>query len=100
MIGVLVALFGVTGVGLGYAADRLQIGPRRRPVARVLVTGVFFGLVLGVLGFLGPIVFMPEANQGPLLGIFVTGPFGLVNGLLVGTAWVALIPSQPADHPA
>ncbi|ESY71163.1 hypothetical protein X742_01675 [Mesorhizobium sp. LNHC232B00] len=34
-------------------------------------------------GFVGPIIFTPDANQGPLLGIFITGPLGLVVGLVV-----------------
>jgi hypothetical protein len=38
----------------------------------------FGGAALGVpsllLGYFGPIYFMPENNLGPLLGIFVTGP--------------------------
>jgi hypothetical protein len=29
-------------------------------------------------------VFKPEANQGPLLGIFITGPLGFVVGLGYG----------------
>ncbi len=41
--------------------------------------------VLGfVIGFFGPLVFMPEANQGPLLGIFVTGPGGAIVGAIIG----------------
>jgi hypothetical protein len=35
-------------------------------------------------GFLGPMILAPEANQGPLLGIFITGPLGLVVGAI---AW-------------
>jgi hypothetical protein len=46
------------------------------------------GLILGGIGFaagfFGPLVFSPESNQGPLLGIFITGPLGLVIGMLVG----------------
>jgi len=34
-----------------------------------------------VAGFFGPILLTPEANQGPLLGIFITGPLGFVLGL-------------------
>ncbi|TPN99833.1 hypothetical protein [Mesorhizobium sp. B1-1-5] len=47
-----------------------------------------WGAILGVIGFLGgfvgPVIFTPEANQGPLLGIFITGPLGFVLGLMVG----------------
>lgn len=35
-------------------------------------------------GFVGPLLFAPEANQGPLLGIFITGPLGFVIGSIVG----------------
>jgi hypothetical protein len=37
-----------------------------------------------VLGFFGPMVFAPEANQGPLLGILITGPGGAALGAIVG----------------
>ena len=44
-------------------------------------------LILGAVGFaagfLGPITFNPEANQGPLLGIFITGPAGAFLGVLL-----------------
>ena len=29
-------------------------------------------------------IFKPEANQGPLVGIFLTGPLGVVIGALIG----------------
>lgn len=35
-------------------------------------------------GFFGPIALSPDANQGPLLGIFVTGPAGMIAGLVLG----------------
>jgi hypothetical protein len=55
-----------------------------------------------VCGFFGPIALAPQANQGPLLGIFITGPGGALFGLVAGivakarfrspvTAWKALL---------
>lgn len=38
-----------------------------------------------VAGFFGPIVLNPEANQGPLLGLFITGPGGALGGAVLGT---------------
>lgn len=35
-------------------------------------------------GFFGPIMVNPGANQGPLAGIFITGPGGAVFGLILG----------------
>ena len=42
---------------------------------------LFVGAIAFLAGFLGPIILAPEANQGPLLGIFYTGPLGTVVGL-------------------
>ncbi len=41
----------------------------------------FFG------GFFGPMVLTPEANQGPLLGLFITGPLGVVAGAIGGLTY-------------
>ena len=47
-----------------------------------------WALALGAVGFacgfFGPIALVPEANQGPLLGIFITGPGGALFGLVAG----------------
>jgi hypothetical protein len=45
---------------------------------------VALGAVGFACGFFGPIVLAPEANQGPLLGLLVTGPGGVVLGFLGG----------------
>ena len=42
------------------------------------------GAVGFALGFFGPMVFAPSANQGPMLGIFITGPLAFVCGLIWG----------------
>ncbi|HWA27209.1 MAG TPA: hypothetical protein VG734_16250 [Lacunisphaera sp.] len=44
---------------------------------------VLLGLAGFCAGFFGPLVFVPEANQGPLVGIFLTGPGGAALGLLL-----------------
>jgi hypothetical protein len=43
-------------------------------------------------GFFGPMLLNPDANQGPMLGIFITGPGGALLGLLLGTVfkWLPL----------
>jgi hypothetical protein len=35
-------------------------------------------------GFFGPMLLSPQANQGPMLGIFITGPGGLLCGAVLG----------------
>ena len=58
-------------------------------IARMLQGGAIVGGVGFCLGFFGPILFAPGANQGPLLGIFITGPLGFVIGCLGGAVYWA-----------
>jgi len=46
-------------------------------------------------GFLGPISLSPDANQGPLLGILITGPGGVLLGIGLG-AVATLLPLPDA----
>lgn len=50
----------------------------------ILIGGIVFGSIGFFTGFFGPIIFDPSANQGPLLGIFITGPIGFLIGLVGG----------------
>ena len=47
------------------------------------------GFLSFLVGFVGPMIFMPTSNQGPLIGIFITGPLGLLIGGLVGIIYWA-----------
>lgn len=41
-------------------------------------------------GFFGPMLVNPEANQGPLVGIFITGPGGALSGFVLGAIFRVL----------
>lgn len=49
--------------------------------------GFLWIVLLGVTGFcagfFGPILFVPEANQGPLVGILISGPAGFALGFIL-----------------
>ena len=49
-----------------------------------LLGAVVLGVVGFLSGFLGPMILNPGANQGPMLGIFMTGPGGFVLGWIIG----------------
>lgn len=55
---------------------------------------MLWAMVLGAIGFacgfFGPIALNPDANQGPLLGIFITGPGGALLGLVLGAVVAGL----------
>lgn len=50
----------------------------------MMLWAAIFGFIGFTGGFFGPMIFRPEANQGPMLGIFITGPLGVFVGVLFG----------------
>ena len=76
---VMVLLALAVAVGYGAFGEQWRTRFRRAMAPALLLGGIGFAA-----GFFGPIVFAPEANQGPLLGIFITGPLGFLIGLLWG----------------
>jgi uncharacterized membrane protein (GlpM family) len=65
-------------------ALRGHLAESRKRMRHALLGGVLVGGIAFAAGFIGPIVFAPDANQGPLLGIFITGPFGFAAGSALG----------------
>lgn len=64
------------GIATWQARDRAAAGTGRK-----VAIGAAVGLVFGfLLGFIGPMLLDPTGAQGPMLGLFVTGPLGLLIG--------------------
>lgn len=53
-------------------------------VLRILAWTLVIGVISFSIGFFGPMILAPGANQGPLLGIFITGPLGVMAGFIIG----------------
>lgn len=74
----IISLLCAAGVGwyvwkkLRYAQDKL--------ISSTLLGAIVVGAIGFCAGFFGPILLTPAANQGPLLGIFITGPLGFPLG--------------------
>jgi hypothetical protein len=49
-----------------------------------LIGGAVVGSISFATGFFGPMILTPQSNQGPMLGIFATGPAGFILGLIGG----------------
>ncbi|MDP3421438.1 MAG: hypothetical protein Q8S10_10970 [Thiobacillus sp.] len=73
-----------------WTARRVWLRLGAAPPTGVLASMALGAAILGgagfAIGFFGPLIWAPEANQGPLLGIFITGPAGFVLGALAGLA--------------
>jgi hypothetical protein len=64
----------------------------------ILLWAILLGAVGLVGGFLAPLAIAPEANQGPLVGLLITGPAGLVLGAALGAIASALRLPEPANR--
>ncbi|RAI90028.1 hypothetical protein [Algoriphagus yeomjeoni] len=53
----------------------------------ILAGALGVGVAGFILGFFGPLILTPEANQGPLLGILITGPAGIAIGAIGGSIY-------------
>jgi hypothetical protein len=60
-----------------------------------LVYGICVGAVCFLIGFIGPIIITPDSNQGPLLGIFITGPCGFILGIIIGIIFKNVLKNKP-----
>ena len=56
-------------------------------VSSVVLGAVVTGGIGFAAGFFGPMILTPGANQGPLLGIFITGPLGVLLGAAGGAIY-------------
>lgn len=71
-------------------ALRGHVAESRERMRLAVLGGLVLGGIAFAAGFFLPIVLKPEANQGPLLGIFVTGPLGFVLGTAIGWVYARL----------
>jgi hypothetical protein len=73
-------------VSAWYVWTRTQL-PQTRFATSVLLGALLTGSVAFSAGFFGPIVLTPHWNQGPMLGLFITGPLGVVLGSVGGAIY-------------
>ncbi len=84
----LVPAFTVAGLCLWYAVSAGNPQSEQR-IACAFKVGLVVGLIAFGIFFVGPVVAMPEANQGPLLGLFA-GPPGFALGAILGICFPGL----------
>ena len=73
----------LAAIGIGFWAWRV-LEAIRGLFTHVVVGALATGVIGFAAGFFGPMIFRPQANQGPLVGVFITGPLGLVLGAIGG----------------
>jgi hypothetical protein len=93
----LIALVGSLAAAIGAA----RYTWRRTHDGGGLLTMTLGGaMIVGAIGFVGgffgPMIWAPDANQGPLLGIFYTGPLGFLLGGTAGLLY-GLVRRKPSN---
>jgi len=63
---------------------RRMVAGSNGPLRSIALGACTVGGIGFCAGFFGPLIFAPEANQGPLLGILITGPLGFLAGAVGG----------------
>ena len=74
----------IPALAIGYFVWKKSGGISPGLSTHVIMGGIILGAIGFIGGFIGPVIFTPKADQGPLLGIFITGPLGFVAGLIFG----------------
>ncbi len=81
----LCTLFAVACASLaGWSAWKLVTGERVKVVIAVISGALMLGGLCFVIGFLGPMVFAKDTHQGPLIGLFIAAPLGVITGAIGG----------------
>ncbi len=73
----------------GSAQQGKQGSAHQGLISSILTGAILFGGIGFSAGFFGPIIFT-LGNQGPLLGIFITGPLGFVLGGVAGFIYFSI----------
>ncbi len=96
-IGAIIGLVGATAAVLcWWFALRGHVAESRKRMGFSGLGGIIFAGVGFTGGIADPLILAPNANQGPLLGIFITGPLGFVAGAVGGWLYACLRPRRPS----
>lgn len=74
----------ICAIGVGWYVWKRIGSTSAGLISSTLFGAIVFGATGFILGFVGPLILTPNANQGPLLGIFITGPAGFFLGGILG----------------
>ncbi len=73
---------------------QLVSGKKTNTLLAIISGALILGGLFFTVGFLGPMVFAKDTNQGPLIGVFIAAPLGVITGAIGGYVYAA---KQRAD---
>ena len=89
LLGWLLVLLGTPGALSWWFVLRGHVAESRALIQAGCFGAIVLGSVAFLAGFIGPMIATRQGNQGPLLGILLSGPLGVALGALLGVlvAW-------------
>jgi hypothetical protein len=77
----------LSAAGIGWFFWRTLGEDSKNTLTYMTCGAILIGSIGFAAGFFGPMILTPGANQGPLLGIFFTGPLGFIIGGIAGLVY-------------
>lgn len=68
----------------GWFAWKLVSGEKANTIVAVIGGALILGGLFFVIGFLGPMAISKDTDQGPMIGLFIAAPLGVIVGAIGG----------------
>lgn len=69
---------------VGWSAWKVVAGEKIGAGLAVISGALMLGGLCFIIGFLGPMMFAKDTSQGPLIGLFIAAPLGVITGGIGG----------------
>lgn len=81
----------------GWYTWKLVSGERVGVSVSVISGALMLGGLCFTVGFLGPMAFVKDTSQGPLIGIFIAAPLGVIMGAIGGYVYASRQKASAGD---
>ena len=68
---------------------KLVAGEKTNVTVAIISGALILGGLCFTIGFLGPMAFAKDTSQGPLIGIFIAAPVGVIMGAIAGYVYAS-----------
>jgi hypothetical protein len=73
----------------GWFAWKLVSGEKANTIVAVIGGALILGGLFFVIGFLGPMAISKDTDQGPMIGLFIAAPLGVIVGAIGGYVYTS-----------
>ena len=81
----------------GWFTWKLVAGEKTNVTVAIISGALILGGLCFTIGFLGPMAFAKDTSQGPLIGIFIAAPVGVIMGAIGGYVYASRMNVKASD---